>query len=41
MKARENKRQTSQNDILDMKFSNLTCVFTILAKLDIHLLGLP
>ena len=41
MGARENECQISQNYILQMKFKNFTCVFTILVKFDIHFLGLP
>ena len=39
MGAREKKCQISQNYILHMKFSEFTCVFTILVKFDIHFLG--
>ena len=41
MRARENKCQISENDILRMKFSDFTCVFTILVKFDSYFLGLP
>ena len=40
MTARENKYQISQNEILHMKFSEFTCVFTILVKFGIYFLGL-
>ena len=36
-----NKCQISQSDILHMKFSEFTCVFTILVKFAIYFLGLP
>ena len=37
MTARENKCQISENDILHMKFSEFTCVFTnILVRFDIN-----
>jgi len=32
MRARENKCQISQNDILHVNFSEFACVFTILVK---------
>ena len=41
MGAWENECQISQNDSLLMKFSEFTCVFTILVKFDIYFLGLP
>ena len=42
MNARENECQIfSQNYILNIKFQNLTSVFTILVQFDIHFLGLP
>ena len=41
MGAWENECQISQNDSLLMKFSEFTCVFTILGKFDIYFLGLP
>ena len=40
MRARENKCQISQNDILHMNFLDFTCVFKIFVKFDIYFLGL-
>ena len=39
--TKENKCQISQNDILQMKFSEYYLFFTIPVKFEIYFLGLP
>ena len=41
MKARENKCQSLQNDILHIKFSEIYLCFQILVKFEVYFLGLP